>query len=79
MQIPEIRQHGKDAVKYAEKLVRDLPSVTLTQEEEVNALNEAKSFIEREFKAKVEVILADESTHEKAKVAEPLKPGIYIE
>ncbi|MEM1657582.1 MAG: leucine--tRNA ligase [Candidatus Jordarchaeales archaeon] len=79
MQIPEVKVHGKEAVKYAEKLVKEPLPIFLTQDEELNTLKSASSFIEREFEAKVEVLLAEESTHEKAKVAEPLKPGIYIE
>ncbi|MEM3149352.1 MAG: leucine--tRNA ligase, partial [Candidatus Jordarchaeales archaeon] len=79
MQTPEVRVHGKEAVKYAEKLMKELPPVILTQEEELDAIKSALSFIGREFEAEVEVSLAERSTHEKAKVAEPLKPGIYIE
>ncbi len=79
MAVPEVRLHGKEAVKYAEKIIKDTPRFFLTQEEELNTLKAASPFIEREFKAKVKVLLADESTHEKAKVAEPLKPGIYME
>ncbi|MBS7287187.1 MAG: class I tRNA ligase family protein, partial [Candidatus Freyarchaeota archaeon] len=79
MQIPEVRTHGKEAARYAEKLMKELPQVVLTQDEELNTIKSASSFIGREFEAEVEVLLADESTHEKAKVAEPAKPGIYIE
>jgi len=79
MQIPEVKAYSKEAVKYTEKLMKELPPVFLTQEEEIDALRSASLFIGREFDTEVEVLLAEESMHEKAKVAEPLKPGIYIE
>ncbi|HDI74968.1 MAG TPA: leucine--tRNA ligase [Thermoprotei archaeon] len=81
MQIPEVRKHGKEAAKYATSLIKTKPEPTLidSREKELLALSEAKDFLEKEYGCEVEIVKAEESAHPKAKVAAPLKPGIFVE
>jgi len=46
---------------------------------ELKHLEEAKEFLEKELNCKVEIMDAEKSDHPKAKIAEPEKPGIFIE
>ncbi|MBS7251814.1 MAG: leucine--tRNA ligase [Candidatus Freyarchaeota archaeon] len=75
----EVKKQGKDAVNYAQKLLKNPRHEMLTQEIEFQTLSEAAEFLAKEFGAKVEVLRAEESKHEKARMAEPLKPGVLIE
>jgi len=79
MKIPEVKKQGKHAIRFAEKLAR-IPKLTemLTDQEEFQALSEAKPFLERELSCKVEVIEGYKSTSEKSLRAEPGKPGIEV-
>lgn len=51
--------------------------------DEYKVLQEAKKFLEKEFRCKVEIYKADDKTApdpgKKKKRAKPNKPGIYIE
>ncbi|MFQ5975954.1 MAG: hypothetical protein ACE5J5_06555, partial [Candidatus Hydrothermarchaeales archaeon] len=51
----------------------------LEQEDELEALIDAKDSLSKEFDCSVEVVKAEESTADKASRAEPGKPGIEIE
>lgn len=79
MKIPEVREQGKHAIRFADKLSK-IPNLTemLTDQEEFQALSEAKEFLEKEFECRVEVIEGYKSSSEKALRAEPGKPGIEI-
>jgi len=46
---------------------------------ELKHLEEAKDFLEKELKTKIEIVPAERIDHPKALVAEPEKPGILIE
>ena len=56
-----------------------VPDIILDQEQEFNALSEAKEFFEKEISCKVEVIKAEDSTEAKAQQALPGKPAILLE
>ena len=80
MKSPEGKKHGKEALKFAQNLAKNLENLKtiLTEEEEYYALMDAREFFEREFGCKVEVIKAHTIRTEKALKAEPGKPGIEI-
>lgn len=80
MKKPEIRKEGKNAVKLAERLKRDIGKLgrVLNQREELTALKEAEGVFREEFKCEVEVIKAEEKRTDKSLRAEPGKPGIEI-
>ncbi|MHA1238341.1 MAG: leucine--tRNA ligase [Candidatus Odinarchaeia archaeon] len=82
MQESDIRKYGEEAVKYAKKLLKtkgNLMQFALTYEEEFETLKNAADFIKREFGAEsVNVLSAEGQSNEKARIAEPGKPGIYI-
>jgi leucyl-tRNA synthetase len=81
MQMPEARTQGKHAVAFAEKLAKDARMLkgTLSQEEEMKALNSSKAELESLFGCKVNVIRAEDSKSQKAMRAEPGRPGIEVE
>jgi leucyl-tRNA synthetase len=78
MQNPEIRKIGKNAVKYAQNLVKNgaPPDFPWSQSAVIQILNEAKEYIERQVNTPIEIIEAENSNHVKAKVAIPRRPGI---
>jgi leucyl-tRNA synthetase len=78
MQNPDIRKIGKVAVKYTQKLVKDRapPDFPWSQSAAIKILNEAKEYIEKQVKASILIIEAENSLHEKAKAAIPRRPGI---
>ncbi|MHA1313315.1 MAG: leucine--tRNA ligase [Candidatus Helarchaeota archaeon] len=83
MKDPAMRKMGKEVSKYAGKLMKipDLESKQPKDRElELGILSESIDFIKKEINAGiVQVIEAEKSNHQKAKVAEPGKPGIFIE
>ena len=82
LEVEGLKVRGKDVSKIVTSVLKDvskLPSVVTSQEEELLMLREAKDFLEREFGCGVEIILADESTHAKAKGAMPGRVGILVE
>ncbi|NOQ37734.1 leucine--tRNA ligase [archaeon] len=75
----EIRKVGKDASKYAQSLMKKPVFVDVLEPlDELSALKESLDFISDEFGCKVKVIRAEDSDAEKAKRAEPGKPGIEV-
>jgi leucyl-tRNA synthetase len=81
MKNPELRKYGNELVRFAERLKKEemaklgkIPD----EKEEFVALKEAKEAIEKEIGCKVEIIEAVKSGSEKARRAEPGKPGIEI-
>ncbi len=80
MKTPEIRKQGKDAVRFAERLKKDIGRLgrVLNQHEELTALKEAESMLRNEFRCEVKVVKAEESISSRALRAEPGKPGIEV-
>ncbi len=70
---------SKDAVKIITGFVQNKLNLTgLTQAEELKALQENSSFLEKEFNLAVEIKTAEQSNEEKARQALPGKPAILI-
>jgi len=73
---------GKEISKIVLGLIKDvskIPELVTSQEEELKVMQDAKEFLEKEFGCKVEVMVADDSDHAKAKSAMPGKVGILVE
>ena len=81
MKEDSIKKVGKTAADYYKRLLKKKPleDMFMTHAKEMEKLKEAKDFFEKEFDAKFEIIEAEGVNHPKAKVAEPLKPGILVE
>ncbi len=80
--VEELEMKGKEISKIVPSLLKDtskIPILVISQEEEVRAMKEAREFLEKEFNCKVEIVLAEESEHPKAKSALPGKVGILVE
>jgi leucyl-tRNA synthetase len=79
MKEEDLKKEGKTAVKYAQSLVKRhfLPHV-LGQQAEFLVLKGAKELISSEFDSRVNLLMAAESSSEKAARAEPGKPGIEL-
>ncbi len=80
MKSSEGREHGKDALRFAQRLSQNVSQLreVLTEKEELDVLNDAVPFLEKEFKCKVQVIQSYRSDSQKALRAEPGKPGIEV-
>ncbi len=75
-----LRMKGKEITKIVTAVLKDtsrLPVIVASWAEERAVLEEAKSFLEREFSCPVEI--STDSTHEKAKAAWPGRVGILVE
>jgi leucyl-tRNA synthetase len=80
MEDPEIRSQGKEAAKIMQMRKDELPKTLYTTQEEKTILQEAKTFLEKEFNSQINI--QEKPTHDpqnKAKYALPGKPGIYLE
>ncbi|MBU4502753.1 MAG: leucine--tRNA ligase [Nanoarchaeota archaeon] len=76
-----VKGHEKDVGKMVPMLVKNpsrMPKIVISQKEELKALEESKTFIEKEFKTKVVIIQAEKSKEHKAKQAMPGKPAILV-
>jgi leucyl-tRNA synthetase len=71
----------KQIADYYKKLKKKRPTeeIFLTPEDEVKALNDSKSFIEKEFGCELEIVEAEKSKNPKALIAESAKPGILMD
>ncbi len=80
MKGPEGKKHGKDALRFAQRLSQNASQLRelISEQEELSALEDAKGFLEREFKCPAEIIQARVSDNPKALRAEPGKPGIEV-
>ncbi|MAG60896.1 leucine--tRNA ligase [archaeon] len=82
LEFDELKPHAKEVSKLIVSLCKDpskLPSAVTSSEEEYNALTAAKSFLEQETSAIVEIIKAENSEHPKANAAMPGRAGIVVE
>ena len=76
----DIKQHSKDIMKIIPKIIKaNCVPYYLSLNKEQKALEESLKEIEKEFNCKVELILADKSSENKANQALPGKPAILIE
>ena len=78
----KLKIKGKEVSRIVMLLVKDaskIPLLVTSQKDELSTLQEAKRFLEQEFEAKIEIIRAEESQHQKAQSAMPGKPGLLVE
>lgn len=76
----KLKIQGKEMSTIVPGIVKDpskLPAIVTSPEEEYEAMNEAKEFLEKEFNCEVKIVL--KSDHIKAKSAVPGKVGILVE
>jgi leucyl-tRNA synthetase len=80
MKDPEIRKHGKYALKMSERIAKEHVAGVemLTGHEEYQALSEARESFEKELECKVDVQKVTDQRTDKALRAEPGKPGIEV-
>jgi len=80
MKNPSFNKYGKDTLRFAQTLTKDLGRLKeiLSEKEEFTALEEARNLLEKEFNCHVEIYHGYESRSPKALRAEPGKPGIEI-
>ncbi len=81
LEAEKLKMKGKEISKIVASVVKDvskLPSLVLTQEEELQVMNEAKGFLEKEFGGMVTMVIAEESEHPKAQAAWPGKVGMVV-
>lgn len=77
-----LKKHGKDVSRMISAIIKNpskVPVVVLDQKTEEKQLNDYKKHLEKEYKCKVKIELADKSKEAKAKNANPGKPAIVIE
>jgi len=78
----QLKVKGKEISKIVAAVVKDpskLPSLVLSQEEELSLIKESMEFLKAEFGCVVAVLKAEESELPKAKTALPGKMGILVE
>ena len=78
----QLKIKGKEISKIVPALIKDvskLPEIVTSQEDELNILNDAKEFLEKEFACTIEIVNADKSEESKASSAVPGKVGILVE
>ena len=94
----DLKKYGKEITKIVPLVVKDtskIPDIVLNQKTELEAIEEKKGLFEKEFKAEIEVVVAEElrseasgskesnipldSKEAKARNAVPGKPAIILE
>ena len=77
----ELKSLMADVQRVVKQLVKNAYSLTetLNQKEEIEALNDAKGFFEKEFGCSVHITTDSESKSDRAKLALPGKPAISLE
>lgn len=74
----DLKKHGQDIMKIVPKLIDKMPEYILDQESENEFFSENKDFLEKEFDCSIELIIAEDSSEQKAKNASPGKPAIIV-
>ncbi|MFW9916849.1 MAG: hypothetical protein ACFFGZ_14685, partial [Candidatus Thorarchaeota archaeon] len=79
MQEPIVKENGKEAAKYIQKLQREFPIARqFDQNDEFATLQGAQKFLEDNYGCKVSLEYAHESSDPRAKFAEPFRPAITL-
>ena len=79
MQCPELKANAKEVVEITRKIKQKEVPELLSLDEEYNAMISAKEFLEREFKAKINIErTVTYDPQKKARYSLPLRPGIYV-
>jgi leucyl-tRNA synthetase len=82
MKDEKFRKFGKDIAKMVPALMKkkeQLKEKVMSQKEELKIFEESKAQMEEALECKVEIIKAQESKEDKARVADAEKPGILVE
>lgn len=82
LEVEKMKMRGKDIAAIVQAVVKDpakLPTLVLSQEQELTTITDALEFLEEEFSCKMKVLSADKSSHPKAKGAMPGKIGVLVE
>jgi leucyl-tRNA synthetase len=82
LEIDVLRMKGKEAGKCITSILKDpskLPQFVATQEDELKVLEEACTFLEKEFSCTLDIVAADKSVHQKRNSALPGRVGILVE
>lgn len=77
-----LKLKGKEISTIVANIVKDpsrIPALVTSQDAERKVMEDAKTFMEDEFQCKIEMVLAEDSTHPKARSAIPGKVGILVE
>ena len=84
----DLKKHGKEAADFAKKTAEELmkrsePNNERSSIDEYAFLSNATKFLSKELNCEVSVFSADEKDlvdpQKKARVAQPMRPAIYIE
>ena len=79
---PELRRHGKEVNRFIQQLVKDRPT-SAPEFDEFAVLGENLDYFSREFGCKAEAYRAEDDERydpkNKARMAVPFRPGIFIE
>lgn len=78
----ELKKHAQNIQKIVPNILKDpkkIPPVIIDQRSEKHALEGIKKMLAEVFKAEIEIVTAEESTHSKAHGAMPSKPAIVVE
>ena len=76
-----IKEHGQEISKIIPSVINNpqkLPLFILNQKTEFDYLVKEKSFLEKEFNVKINIILSDNNQEQKAKQSIPGKPAIIL-
>ncbi|MBI2146781.1 leucine--tRNA ligase [Candidatus Woesearchaeota archaeon] len=82
LEVEELKMKGKEIAAIVTAVVKDparLPSLLLSQEQELAVMKDAATFLEQEFGCKIKVALAEKSKQPKAQAAMPGKVGVLVE
>jgi len=81
MKDAEMKRYGKEVPSIMQKYRKDeVPDVVLSLDDEAKTLEEARSFLEKEFSTTIDIQkTATKDPENKARFAMPMKPGIYVE
>ena len=78
--IKKYKGKEKEVSDYYKKLKKKKPlEEKFLKGHELRYLSDAKEFIKKEINCEIEIISAEKVDHPKASIAEPEKPGIFIE
>ena len=79
MKNDSLKRYAKDITKIIQKVAKTGIDFVSNQDVEFTTINQSKEFFENEFKAKIEVIKAQDSSENKANQAVPGKVAILVE
>jgi leucyl-tRNA synthetase len=80
MQDSEIKKHGKDAIKYAQKLLKSHEGIEhlFPREHEYEIVTESSKFIESNLGINISVKYTEDSDSPRKHLSEPFRPALFI-